>query len=253
MLDAPLLEYHLDDHPYFRRVRLFESVPSSNALLEDELRSGMPAGEVVVARHQTQGRGRRDRAWEEAPGSSLLVSVSLPASLSSVRTWGVLAAALSIRQAAAACFGIDAELKWPNDVLVNRRKVAGILGAHVADGLGRGVADVVGSGINVNWGGTIRAQYPEAISFDEVAGSTLSLDALLEAYLEAWRHRDPQTVIAEFDSACSTIGQFVRIELHDSSVEGEAIALSETGALVLRTEAGETEYHAGDVVHLRPA
>ncbi len=130
-------------------VERFASVDSTNRWLLDAARDGAAAGLVAVADHQDAGRGRRGRTWESAPGDSLLVSVLLRPHAAVDRVHVVtIAAALALADALARVVGLVADLKWPNDLLVGERKLAGLLAE--ADVVGGDVqALVVGAGCNL--------------------------------------------------------------------------------------------------------
>src|SRR5262245_23342989 len=109
-------------------VRHLASIDSTNRYLLDEARAGAAAGLVAVADHQTAGRGRLGRSWEAAPGSSLLVSVLLRPDLAVDRLFLLtLAAGLALADAIAAVAAVSAGLKWPNDLVVDDKKLAGLL------------------------------------------------------------------------------------------------------------------------------
>ncbi|MFN2609052.1 MAG: biotin--[acetyl-CoA-carboxylase] ligase, partial [Acidimicrobiales bacterium] len=119
----------------FADVRHLAEVDSTNRLAADLARGGAAEGVVVVADHQTAGRGRRGRSWEAAPGSSLLVSVVLRPPPGPAAGLATVAAALAAADACHRVAGFAPGLKWPNDVLVGGRKLAGILAELVPIGL----------------------------------------------------------------------------------------------------------------------
>src|SRR6476469_4959346 len=135
-------------------VRHFPEIDSTNRYLLDEARGGAADGLVAVADHQTAGRGRFDRRWEAPPGSSLLVSVLLrptppgdgPGDASADGSHrAVMAVALALAEAVEAVAGVTPGLKWPNDLVVGDRKLAGLLAEREGD------AVVIGAGCNVEW------------------------------------------------------------------------------------------------------
>jgi BirA family biotin operon repressor/biotin-[acetyl-CoA-carboxylase] ligase len=228
------------------RVEVLERAGSTNSVVVHRAAAGEPAGLVVVAERQLKGRGRLDRTWVSPARAGLTFSVLLRPALPTAE-WGWLPLLTGVAVARALCAQakVDATLKWPNDVLVGARKVAGILAETVAPG-----ALVVGIGVNVT---TTRAELPHdgttSLRIEEAA--TTDRDTLLRAVL-----RELSTVLADVDAGragyrelCSTIGQAVRVELPSGAVEGPAERIDDDGRLVV---AG-TAYGAGDVVHLRPA
>jgi len=155
--------------------------------------------------------------------------------------------------------GVEVKLKWPNDLVVDGRKLAGIL-AEVsfanAPAMAVGAASVVvGMGMNVNWGGAMPAELvPTAVALDELAGRTIDRAALLGAvllHLERWLDESRGEVRAAHRRCSATIGQPVRVEQIDGELVGEAVDIADDGQLVIKTAAGHQFISVGDVVHLR--
>lgn len=243
--------------PVTWRIRRFASIDSTNRLLLDEARAGAPAGLVAVADHQTAGRGRLGRTWESTPGAALLVSVLLRPDLPPERL-GVLtmAAGLALGDAVEAVADVRAGLKWPNDLVVGERKLAGLL-AEAQVHAGRVDAVVLGAGCNVGAAAVPSALAGVATSCDVEAGRPVDRDLLLERYLAglAARLGDLVSVPDAYRRRSATLGRPVRVEVGTGrTVEGEAVAVSASGALVVRdAEGADVTLHAGDVVHLRPS
>jgi BirA family transcriptional regulator, biotin operon repressor / biotin---[acetyl-CoA-carboxylase] ligase len=240
-------------------VRRFEEIDSTNAYLHRQARLGAPEGMVAVAEHQSAGRGRLDRRWESPPGASLLVSVLFrpdlePAELHLCTAVMALAAAEACRQVA----GVGPVLKWPNDVLVNEEKLAGVLAeATFGGGAGSVAAVVVGLGLNIDWPGPPGAG---GTSLVELGAGPVDREALFGALLEALSARrglldsvaGRGDVVAELRNRCATLGRRVRVELAAEAVVGVATEIDDAGHLVVLTSAGPRTVSAGDVVHLRP-
>ena len=220
-------------------VRHVEQTGSTNTDLLADLEAGV-AGDrcVLVTDHQTAGRGRLDRRWEAPPGTNLLVSIAVaPVPAVAVRaTHRVgLAALFAARE-----FRPDVELsmKWPNDLLLGDRKVAGILAqrSSTVDGL------VVGLGLNVGWAPDGAARLGPEIAPARLLGSIL-------------RHLDtlPVRIDDEYRSELSTIGSEVRVELPGGDVvAGVAVDVDDDGRLVVRDSTGSTAaFDVGDVIHVR--
>jgi BirA family transcriptional regulator, biotin operon repressor / biotin---[acetyl-CoA-carboxylase] ligase len=213
----------------------------------------VPPGLVVVADRQTAGRGRRGRTWQDGPaGGSLLVSVVVPAGERNT-TLLPLAAGVAVSDALRRA-GAAALLKWPNDVLLDGRKCAGILAERHGD------AVVIGIGVDVDWRGTDRTG--EAGSWTSAAehlGSEVDRwDVLVDLLrsLEAWVRdvpRDPTRLLASYATRCATLGQQVRVETATGAVTGTATRVEPSGALLVRTEGGDVAVSSGEVVHLRLA
>ena len=229
---------------------------STNADLLARARAGEPAGLVLVAEHQTAGRGRLDRRWEAPPGANLLASILLrPAGPPHQWFRATMALAVAAVDACRAS-GVGATIKWPNDVLVGADKLAGILAE--TDGAG---AVVVGIGANVAW--PAAGELAGATSL-AAHGVTLTPAAFLDEVLARLDHAAPD-LLERYRSRCGTIGRMVRIELpRDTAVQGRAVGVDDDGLLVIAVandDDGAGGRHApasttrrfavGDVVHVR--
>lgn len=245
----------------WREIRVVEETGSTNADLADLAREGRAEpGLVLVAEAQTAGRGRLGRTWTAPPRSGLFFSVLLPREDSATRLgWLPLVAGLAVVSALrgfAEVEGIgrgrmaDAVLKWPNDVLIGDRKLAGVLGQRVDAGV------IVGIGLNVS----LRPDelpVPTATSL-AIEGAPTDRDPLLRAILReiAVRHEQFRTDEAATRRAyrdhCGTLGRHVRVELPGGGVLlGEATEVEEAGRLVVVAADGRHLLSAGDVVHVR--
>lgn len=242
------------------QIRWLDEVDSTNTYVRHLARHGAPEGLVVVADHQTAGRGRLDRRWESPPGSNLLASILLrPGCGTSEVHLCTGAVALAAADSCAEVAGVEPLLKWPNDLLAgeDEAKLAGVL-AEV-EFCGESLAAVVvGIGINVAWPG------PEGVGgtslemlrpSGEPVDRHLILDQML-AGLAARRplldHDDGRRQLAdEVRRRCVTIGRSVRVVLAGEEFEGRATGLDDAGHLVLDTAAGTRAVSAGDVVHVR--
>jgi BirA family biotin operon repressor/biotin-[acetyl-CoA-carboxylase] ligase len=179
--------------PRFTAVRRLAETDSTNREALTAARAGAPEGLVVVAVHQTAGRGRDGRSWLAPPGSSLLVSVLLrpPPSLGGDRVHEVTkAAALAAADACREVAGVEPGFKWPNDLLVGDRKLAGLLAEAEWDGHGGLAALVVGLGLNVNWPAELPVELDGiAVALNHVVGHPVDRDALLDAFLRNFAAR----------------------------------------------------------------
>jgi len=228
------------------RVEVLPEAGSTNAVVAERARGGEPAGLVVVAEAQTAGRGRLDRSWVSPPRAGLTFSVLLrpdlpPAQWPWLPLWGGLAVAEALRERA----GVDAELKWPNDVLVDGRKLCGLLAEVPEPG-----ALVLGIGLNVSTTAQ-ELPHPQATSLALAGARTTDRDTLLRALLRSLTTvlADPDAARAVYRKRCGTVGRRVRIELPAGrTVEGVAEAVDADGRVVVNG----VPYGAGDVVHLRP-
>lgn len=250
----------------FADVRWVPRTGSTNADLLALAAEGAPDGVVLVADHQTAGRGRLGRTWEAPVGASLLCSTLLRPDLPVDRLHLVsLAVAVAASDACDAVAGVRPALKWPNDLLVtgadgSERKVAGIL-AESSTRAGEVAAVVVGMGLNVNWPSELPPELADiATALNHHAGRDIDREELLVAHL-----RGLEAVLAELGASggvdalllryrhlCSTLGRRVRVDLGSGSVTGEAVDLTAEGHLLVELAGELVPIAAGDVVHLRP-
>jgi BirA family transcriptional regulator, biotin operon repressor / biotin---[acetyl-CoA-carboxylase] ligase len=236
------------------RIHHFEELDSTNRYLLDQARSGAPDGLVAVADVQTAGRGRLDRRWEAPPGSSMLVSVLLRSPFDDGAAHAgraVMAAGVALTRAVEQVADVRAGLKWPNDLVVGDRKLAGLLAERDGD------AVVVGTGCNVNWESFPPELAASATACNVEAGRRVDRDALLTAFLSEFADAlaDHAAVLDTYRDRLATLGRRVRVEQPGGgSLEGEATAVTDEGALVVRDDTGtDHTITAADVVHLRPA
>jgi BirA family transcriptional regulator, biotin operon repressor / biotin---[acetyl-CoA-carboxylase] ligase len=243
---------------FWRDVIVTEQTGSTNDDLLARARSGAPEGTVLVAEVQSAGRGRLGRSWVSPPRAALTYSVLLrPAAVPAARRgWVPLLAGVAIITALRADAAVEATLKWPNDVLVNGAKLAGILAEQSGDAI------VVGTGINVGAGpGELP---PGPATSLALAGAAITdrgqllpriLARLEEQYL-AWVRSggdaDACGLRATYQRWCSTLGRQVRVSLPGgAAVEGRALEIDESGRLMVQSAAGLVPVSAGDVVHVR--
>lgn len=237
--------------------------PSTNAVVTERARAGAAEGLVVVADHQTAGRGRLDRSWVTPPRSALTFSVLLVPDRVPVARWPwlPLLAGVAVVEGVRRATGLAGGLKWPNDVLLGDAKLAGILVERVERP--GGAAAVVGIGLNVS---TSAAELPVETATSLVLGGAGEvdradllghvLDALGEEY-DAWRAAAGNAGVrlrASYLGVCDTVGRDVRVDLPTGTVlAGRAAGVDADGRLEVVTATGETVVlGAGDVVHVRP-
>ncbi|MGB3441253.1 MAG: biotin--[acetyl-CoA-carboxylase] ligase [Actinophytocola sp.] len=245
-----------------------DSTGSTNADLLAAAADGAADRTVLVAGEQTAGRGRRDRTWVSPSGSGVYLSVLVRPSAVPAERLGTLGmvAGLALMHAATETAGIDAVLKWPNDLLAGpeRAKVAGVLSETVPDAAGQAV--VVGVGFNVTAlpegtepapGGLAPGSFADAGA--KVTDRTELAASFLRAFVEmeaVWRSNDGDVersgVLTGYREACGSIGQRVRAELPDGALTGVAVDVDPFGRLLLKLDDGTPKaVSAGDVVHLK--
>ncbi len=221
---------------------------------------------VLVADHQTAGRGRLDRTWEDEPGASLLVSIAVGLAGIPEDRWTLVPAAVGAA-AVDACAGT--RLKWPNDLVAPGSgtegvdlKLGGIL-AEVVDVPDQGLVAVVGLGVNLDRSSVPGELEGVATSLDRVLGGSVDREVVLLDLLvgldERWLPllEVSSTPVEEFLGAyrarSATLGRRVRVELPAAELVGTAVDIDATGALVVEDDQRVRRTVAvGDVVHLRP-
>ncbi|MEV0252020.1 biotin--[acetyl-CoA-carboxylase] ligase [Nocardia sp. NPDC050712] len=258
-LDVERLRRALAETPelsFFSQLEVVESTGSTNADLI--ARAGEPGIDqsVLLAEAQEAGRGRHARAWVSPPRAqiSMSVLVRLRGIAPEVLGWLPLLTGVVVVDALRATAGVDANLKWPNDVLIGGRKVSGIL-AEVATGGGEPVV-VVGVGINVSLTET-ELPVPHATSLLLAGAAELDRTVLVRSLLTEFARRfadwraagwDTTGLIEAYRARCATIGAEVRAELPGGEVlTGVAAGIDDHGRLVI----GDRAVSAGDVTHLR--
>jgi BirA family transcriptional regulator, biotin operon repressor / biotin---[acetyl-CoA-carboxylase] ligase len=230
-------------NPVRFRVECVEETGSTNADVLARARAGEPAGLVLVARHQTAGRGRLDRRWEAPAGANLLVSILFRPD-GPPPTWHRYTTAVAVATVeACAAFGVDAQIKWPNDLVVGDDKLAGILAESDPDG-----ALVVGLGCNVGW--PRPGEYPDATSL-AAQGASVTPEQLLDGMLPRVDEHAPD-LHDRYVRWCATLGRVVRLELPDGEII-EAIAhdIDADGRLVVEVGGARRAFTVADVVHVR--
>lgn len=232
-----------------RRIHWFERVGSTNDVARTLAEAGSPEGTVVLAREQTAGRGRLGRPWVSPPGGIWMSVILRPiAAPHEVSRLGLAVGVATSRAVEQAC-GVSVGLRWPNDLVVARRKLGGILVESGPDV--RWV--IAGVGINAN---VPVAELPEgATSLLEIKGHPVDRTGLLQALLgelellyEMFRGHDWATILEWWRRRSTTLGRRVRVYLPSGVYEGVAEAVDEDGALILRLpDGGRKRIVAGEV------
>ncbi len=242
------------------RVHCFDETDSTNlqaCRLGDE---GATDGLVVIADRQSSGKGRMGRRWESPGGVNLYASILLrPPILPFEAPKLTFLSAVAVCRAINICTGLQPTVKWPNDILLNGAKVAGLLN-EMSSETDQVHYVVLGIGVNLNMNAE---QFPEGLRYPAtslaiVAGQVISrldftrtllqeIDALYQIYLE----QGSTPILSAWTELCDLTGKSVQVDCNESQVEGTMIGLAEDGALLVRTAAGKIEsIYAGDV---RPA
>ncbi len=233
-----------------RDIRVFQETTSTNDIVEKLARDGVKEGAVVFAESQTKGRGRLGRKWVSPARQGLWFSVLLrPKLLPPEATQITVAAATALARGIQRVTGLSPDIKWPNDLLLNGRKTAGILTEMSAE-VDRVHYVILGIGLDVN---QTAADFPVevrslATSLRLASGRIVSRAELAVAILEELDHDYDRicrggfpAVADEWETRCATLGQNVAVLIGDRRVRGRAESLDDDGALLVRTEHGRLE------------
>jgi BirA family biotin operon repressor/biotin-[acetyl-CoA-carboxylase] ligase len=240
------------------RITVEDEIGSTNAVLAADLDA--PPGSVLVAEHQTAGRGRLARTWSSPPRAGLTFSVLVrPAPATTRWGWLPLLTGVALREAIEDAAGVTCRLKWPNDLLAaDGRKLAGILAQTRPD-----AAAVVGVGLNVDTTAE-ELSGTDGTSLALCGAAPLDRTALLvgvlrelDEWLTRWQRADGDAERSGLDAAyrraSATLGAAVRVTGVDgTALVGCAVDLDADGRLVVDTPAGRRTVSAGDVEHVRP-
>lgn len=243
-----------------RDIRVFEETTSTNDVIEKLARDQVKEGVVVFAESQSKGRGRLGRKWISPPRKGLWFSVLLRPDLRPQEaTQLTVASATALRRALETNAGVKATIKWPNDILINGKKTAGILTELSAE-LDRVKHIILGIGVDVN---LTASEFPadlrkQATSLKIESGKSISRAELAVAILRELDEEYAKVNAGEFEGIaheweehCRTIGHEVTIQVGERRVHGRAESLDDDGALLVRTEHGHLERVIGGDVTMR--
>lgn len=241
-------------------VRFFPSVGSTNDLLKDEARAGAAEGLVFVTDEQVAGRGRRGRSWTAPAGTSLLVSVLLrptwllPQDAFLLTMLAAVAAAEALETT-----GLRVDLKWPNDLQIEGRKLGGILVETEITTHGL-VWAVIGCGININWNPAVVPELADtATSLSAQLGQNIARRPLLHALLTTLdahyaqlRRGAKSALVDTWRGRLNTLGQQVRAETPQGVIHGFAQEVTSDGSLVICDSTGRQHIVTAGDVTVRP-
>lgn len=271
--DCDRLHACLQTRAFGRTLRYSASTASTNAdalaYLQQAAAPPNPHGLVILTDCQTAGRGRRGRTWHSPPQGNLYLSVIVvprAAHTPVIRslTWVPLLSALAGADCLSSQTGLPVSVKWPNDLLINDKKIGGILCEQTTTA-DRTMAIVIGVGLNIN---ATRDHFPEDL---RQGATTLAAEAgrqfdrviiLADLLLRLEQRMDhlflngPVGMIEEFTPRCSTIGKTVRVTLEEKGmIQGRAESIGPDGCLRLRVTSNDSpellEVRSAEVVHLR--
>ncbi len=256
-----------------RRLHLHQSLASTNSEAMTLAQNGAEDGTVVAAESQSAGRGRHARIWFSPPGVNLYCSIIVRGlgqglSLGDWLSWVPLTTALAVAEAVHTIAATSLALKWPNDLLLDERKVGGIL-CESSLTIPDNPVVVIGIGLNVN---VPRELFPDelrpiATSLFESSHRLIDRNRLLaqlllelEQSLDELRDHGPSRLLQAYQRRCTTLGRQVRVILGaDEELLGTAIAVTADGTLQVRPSTGVpgtdkaslVDVRAGDVIHVR--
>ncbi len=254
LLDADRIKKDLVTNWLGRNLLILAEASSTNSVALSSI-SQQQSGSVILAETQKEGRGRLSRSWASPPGGiwmSLVLRPDIPLS----RVYRInMAASVSISRAICIQLGLQAGIKWPNDILIREQKVCGILmelGAQVD----RLDYVVVGVGLNAN---NDTAAFPSqwrSTSLAAELGRGIDRCALIAAILnemeQALDDMESREVYEEWRSRSLTLGKRVRICSAEGDLIGQVLDLDQDGALILKQGGDRRRILAGDCIHLRP-
>ena len=255
-----------------RHLRLYQTLTSTNSEAMSLAQNGAEDGTVVAAESQSAGRGRHARTWFSPPGLNLYCSIVVRGlgqglSLADWLSWVPLTTALAVAEAVHTVAATSLALKWPNDLLLDERKVGGIL-CESSLAIPDNPIVVIGIGLNVN---VPRELFPDelrpiATSLFESTHRIVDRNRLLaqllldlEQSLDELRGHGPSRLLQAYQRRCTTLGRQIRVILRaDEELLGTAVAITADGALQVRpsadpagTEKPLVDVRAGDVIHVR--
>ena len=251
-LMAPVIARGLQTRWAGRQIVYLPSVDSTNRRARQLAAEGAPHGTLVIADEQTAGRGRRGRGWISPAGEGVFMSLILrPQSHPSEVARLSMQTALAVAQAITRVTGLDARIKWPNDIVCGGRKVCGMLLEMNADE--QAVHDVVaGIGINVHQTQFAPEIEKTASSLDLLSGQRVCRAALVRAFLEAFERAEALAaqgaLMDAYRARSATLGQRVQVIAPAGSFTGTALEVTDSGSLIVEDEEGQRrEVLAADV------
>ncbi len=213
------------------KIYRYGEVGSTQEIAKKLAENGAEEGTVVVADLQKEGRGRLDRKWI-SPIGGLYFSVILKMDVM-LPLISVVVVAKTLKK-----IGLDAKIKWPNDILIKNRKIAGMLIECFNDHA------VLGIGINID-----KTLLENATSIKD-EGKNISKEKLLNQILKNL-YRSKKNVLDEYKKMSDTIGRFVRIKMVKGDIEGKAVDIDECGKLIIETDDELKKIISGDCIYLR--
>lgn len=259
-LDIPVIDNLIRDTPFHGKLHYFERTESTNVTANIEALGGVEEGSVYIADAQTGGRGRGGHSWHSEPGAGIYLSAVLrPRLLPTDLLWFSLAAGLAVRTAVEEVTSLVPDLRWPNDLLLHKKKFCGILTEMNAEPT-RTRFVVVGIGMNVNHDGFPSELQAVATSLRLETGREYQREPLIGALLRALHNEytglavegGPASIRRRFEAASSS-ARGKRVHVEEGDYTGTTEGLDDRGFLRVRTETGLRTVLSGGVREIAPA
>lgn len=255
ILDPDTIKKGLNTQVIGKEVCCFRETDSTQTIARRLANDGVGEGAVILAEGQTRGKGRRGRSWFSPPGQGIWISIILRPSISPFQSGRIcLTSALAVAEAIREITGLPALIKWPNDILIGRKKVGGILIEMMAE------TDLVkfiilGIGVNVNQDKFSEELKEKALSLkQEKRGEVSRLSLLqeilrkLDNYYLSLKKGEFDTLISRWRKLSVTLGKQIRVSFQGETVEGQAIGIDGQGALLLRLDSGFVKHLVSEEV-----
>lgn len=254
LLDATAIQSGLSTHFLGRNIVVLEETDSTNEEAKRQGAAGAPDGTLCLAERQTGGKGRLGRSWSSPPGAGVWMSLLLRPQLAPQEaTLLTLIAGLSVCRAIRRLTGCGAMIKWPNDIVIGRKKVCGILTELAAD-MEQIHYVVVGIGVNANLSEFEGELKKKATSLLLETGEKIDRAALIRAVLEEFEACYDRFVtdltadfITPYEKLCVSLNRQVSVIRGGREITGQSIGLSKEGKLLIQTDGGIVEIGSGEV------
>ncbi|MFH1678098.1 MAG: biotin--[acetyl-CoA-carboxylase] ligase [Candidatus Omnitrophota bacterium] len=253
------IKYHLESKFIAKDIHYYESLPSTMDKAMDLALSGAPEGALVLSEGQTKGRGRMGRQWQSPQYKGIYFSLIIkPKILPQQASLFTLISAVVICGVLKKHLGLEAQIKWPNDILVNNKKIAGILTELSAE-MDIVHAIIIGIGINVN---NEKKSLPYASSsLRELTGNEVNRLSLLQSILRCFEEeylrfqkQGAKQILDDWRNLSATLGRRVRLSMSGMMprITGEAVDIDHDGGLLVRQDSGLIErVVSGDIIHCK--
>ena len=225
-----------------KRIFHFQELDSTMDKAKTLAKNSAPHLSIVIAENQSSGRGRMNRQWFSSKGGlwfTIILKSETPPPLSYIYNF---AASLSLAKSLRRLFDVDVHVKWPNDLLLNGKKLTGLLSEMATRG---DMVEYINIGIGINVNNEPRQYEPKAIALKDVLHKNVSRRLILETFLDDFETRiqniDCKKTIEQWKEMTSTIGSNVRIETVKDIFEGRAIDVDDSGALIIENNTGKRQ------------